>query len=351
MDKMNSATLFAPGDLRYVQVDKPEIKNSNDVLVRIKSAGICGSDLDRVLFKGTYHFPTIPGHEFSGVVEDAGEAVTTVIPGSRVVVAPMIPCMNCANCAKGNYGQCVNYDFIGSRRDGAFTEYVIVPERNILVMPDEVSFDEGAIVEPAAVTLHGMKKVGINPGDFVAVLGCGPIGQIAIQLARIMGATKIAAVDVVEGKLTEAKGIGADYIINSMKDDPVKILKELTGGNMADVVIETAGSPITQEQCFRAGANLGRVLFLGTAHKDINIPAESFEMMVRGELSMVGSWNSYSAPFPGVEWRSILEYLASGLLNLKALISHRFPMEQAPLVFGRLKNREFAYNKILFFNA
>ncbi len=350
MTNMKAAVLHAPGDLRIEDVNKPKITNKNDVLINIKAAGICGSDLDRVLHTGTYKFPTIPGHEFCGIIEAKGDHVKGLKIGDKVVVAPMLPCMKCESCARGNYGQCEDYDFIGSRRDGAFAEYVVAPEVNVLKMPSNVSFEEGAVVEPAAVTLHGMRKVKINPGETVVVLGCGPIGQIAVQFAKIMGATKVIAVDIVDEKLSEVTKLGADITINSMKEDAVEAIKNVTDGKGADVTIETAGSNITQEQSLRATKNLGRILLLGTAHKDVVFPPKSFERIVRGELELVGSWNSYSAPFPGIEWKATMDFINSGQLKVKPLITHRFNLEETAEVFGKLKNRELNFNKIIIFN-
>ncbi|MDF2614409.1 MAG: tdh [Clostridia bacterium] len=350
MTNMKAAVLHAPGDLRIEDVKKPEISKANEVLVSIKAAGICGSDLDRVLHTGTYKFPTIPGHEFCGVIEAIGENVKNFKVGDRVVVAPMLPCMTCESCAGGNYGQCEDYDFIGSRRDGAFAEYVVAPEINVLKMPYGVSFEEGAVVEPAAVTLHGMRKVKVNPGETVVVLGCGPIGQIAVQFSKIMGATKVIAVDILDEKLEEVKKLGADITINSMKEDVVEAIKKATNGKGAEVTIETAGSNITQEQSLRVTKNLGRILLLGTAHKDVIFPPKSFERIVRGELELVGSWNSYSAPFPGIEWKATMDFINTGQLKVKPLITHRFKLEEALNVFNQLKNRELSFNKIIFFN-
>ncbi len=350
METTNAAVLYQPGDLRYEAVSKPQINNGKDVLVKIKAVGICGSDLDRVLHTGTYTFPTIPGHEFSGEVEEVGDEVSGLKPGDPVVVAPMLPCMKCNSCVKGNYGQCENYDFIGSRRDGAFAEYVVAPCANVIKMPEAVSFEEGALVEPSAVTLHGMMNVKINPGETVVVLGCGTIGQLAIQFSKIMGATKVIAVDINDGKLNEAKHLGADMTVNTLRDDVEEFVKTNTNNKGADVTIETAGTPITQEQCFRTTRDCGRILLLGTAHKDVVLPAKTFERIVRGELSVTGSWNSYSAPFPGSEWLASLSYIQQGKLNVESLISHKFHLSEAPQVFQKIKNREISFNKILFIN-
>ena len=345
---MKAAVLHAPGDLRIEKVQIPCGLKDKEVLVKVRAAGICGSDLDRVMKTGTYSFPTIPGHEFCGEIEEIGCCVHDFKKGDRVVVAPLMPCFECEFCEQGNYGQCNNYNFLGSRTDGGFAQYVKAPAKNLIMMPDGISFIEGSTVEPAAVTLHGMRKVGIEVGDTVAVLGCGAIGLFAVQFAKIMGATKVIAVDIAQDKLALAKEVGADICVNALNGDPVQAIKDITGGRGANVVIETAGVSITQEQCIRAARKTGRILYLGTAHRDVVIPPKTFECIVRNELTIVGAWNSYSAPFPGVEWYSVLEYIKMGSLKIKPLITHICMLDEAPKVFNDLALRKYPFNKVVF---
>ncbi|MCX7709213.1 MAG: galactitol-1-phosphate 5-dehydrogenase [Clostridia bacterium] len=345
---MEAAVLYAPADLRVEKIPVPTNIGAGEVLVKVRAVGICGSDLDRVMKSGTYKFPTIPGHEFCGEIAEVGADIKEFKKGDRVAVAPMLPCMTCEFCQQGNYGQCDDYNFLGSRTDGGFAEYVKAPVKNLIRMPDSVSFLEGATIEPAAVTLHGIKKVGINVGDSVAVLGCGAIGLFAIQFAKIMGATKVIAVDIAPDKLDLAKEIGADICVNALNNDVVQVIKELTGGKGVNVAVETAGVSLTQEQCLRVAKKQGRVLYLGTAHKDVIIPPKSFECIVRNELTIVGAWNSYSAPFPGVEWFATLDFIQSGSLKIKPLITHTLALKDAPQVFKDLVERKYPFNKVIF---
>lgn len=344
---MKAAVLHAPGDLRIEHVRMPSI-NEDEVLVKVKAAGVCGSDLDRIMKTGTYRFPTIPGHEFSGEVVKVGSRVSGIKEGSRVVVAPILPCYKCDYCQQGYYGQCDNYNYLGSRTDGGFAQYVKVPAGNLITIPEGVTFIEGAATEPAAVTLHGMRKASIEAGDTVAVLGCGAIGLFAVQFAKIMGATNVLAVDIAADKLDLAGRVGADFCINAAERDPVETIKELTGDRGVNVAVETAGVSQTQEQSLRITKKQGRVLYLGTAHKDVVIPARTFEFIIRNELRIVGSWNSYSAPFPGVEWHATLKYIQTGVLKIKPLISHTFELDKAPEVIGKMAARKFSFNKVLF---
>jgi L-iditol 2-dehydrogenase len=346
-NRMFAAVLHAPADLRYEQVKIPDFKD-NEVLIRVRAAGVCGSDLGRVMKTGTYTLPLIPGHEFCGEVAEVGKSVTGHAPHDRVVVAPLLPCMQCEFCARGAYGMCDAYSYLGSRKDGAFAQFAVAPAQNLLHLPDGVSFAEGASVEPAAVTLHGMMRVGINVGDTIAVLGCGPIGLFAIQFARIMGARRIIAADIAKDKLALAETVGADESIDSSEFDTVDRIKDSTNGKGVDVAIETAGVGQTQEQCIRSTKKKGRLLYLGTAHRDVVIPPRTFECIVRNELSIFGSWNSYSAPFPGIEWPATIDFIEKGLLKIRPLITHTFDLSEARRVFDDLAERRFTFTKVIF---
>lgn len=340
---MRAAVLYAPGDLRVEDAPVP-VCGPGDVLVRVKAAGVCGSDLDRVMTTGTYSFPTIPGHEFCGVVEKTGAGVSRFSVGDRVVVAPILPCFACEFCQRGQYGQCDDYNYLGSRTNGGFAEYVAAPERNLVPLPDNVSFSYGAMVEPAAVTLHGMMRIGINAGDAVAVLGCGALGLFAVQFAKILGATRIIAVDVAEDKLAIARRVGATETINAKDVDPVRAILEK---GPVDVAAETAGTPTTQVQAIETARKHGRVLCLGTAHGDVAIPPKVFEHIVRNEVTLTGAWNSFSAPFPGREWRAVVDYLENGSLLMEPLLSHTASLEELPERIRGMKDRKFAYAKVI----
>jgi len=197
---MKAAVLHAPGDLRVETVNIPAI-GPDDVLVEVKAAGICGSDIGRVMVTGTYRFPTIPGHEFSGRVEKVGANVRNLAAGDRVAVAPLMPCRTCESCQAGKFHLCDDYDFMGSRSNGAFAQYLCAPASNVLKVPDTVSYEVAATIEPAAIILHGIHKLDIKLGDAVAVVGCGALGFFALQFAKLSGARPLIAIDVDEEKL------------------------------------------------------------------------------------------------------------------------------------------------------
>lgn len=343
---MTAAVLHAPGDLSIEQVPVP-LPEPDQVLVKVKAAGICGSDLDRVMKTGTYHFPTIPGHEFCGEVASVGTNVKNCKTGDRVVVAPIMPCYTCDSCQQGNYGQCDNYNYLGSRTDGGFAQYVAVPAENIIPLPASVSYKEGAAVEPAAVTLHGIMRLSFRSGDTVVVIGCGAIGLYAIQFARIMGATDVIAIDIDDSKLLLAKKAGATQTMNSLKVNVIDEVLAFTDGKGADITIETAGTCMTQIQVIELCRKHGQVLYLGTAHKDVVIPPKVFEHIVRNEIFITGSWNSYSAPFPGREWTAVLRFVENGQLDISSFITHEFPLESAPDIIRKMSGREFPFSKVV----
>lgn len=344
--QMSAAVLHAPGDLRVEKIDLDQELQSDEVMIKVSHTGICGSDLDRIMTTGTYSFPTIPGHEFSGTVIGAGSSTDFDI-GTPVVAAPMQPCFTCENCQQGNFGQCENYQYMGSRNDGAFAEYIKVSAENILPLPSNIPLSHGALVEPAAVTLHGLNRLAIKAGASVTILGCGTIGLFAVRLVKLLGATKIIAVDLDEQKLAKAKALGATHLINSGKTDMKQEIFALTKNLGTQFTVETAGVPITQIQAVEITKYQGSVLLLGTAHKDITFPANVFERVIRGEITLTGSWNSYSAPFPGHEWQTIIDFMADGSLDMAAFITHTISLKELPETIRKMQARKFYFNKVL----
>lgn len=318
---MKAAVLYGLRDIRCETVSVPDI-GREDVLVKVKYAGICGSDIPRAMVSGAPRYPLILGHEFCGEIAAVGEAVGGYRPGDRVAVAPLIPCGSCEHCREGHYGLCEHYNIIGTGSDGAFAEYTKVPFRHLLRLPDQLDYATAAGIEPATIGYHGVARGGIQAGDTVAVLGCGPIGQLTLQWAKLFGAATVIAVDSFPEKLELAKSLGADILINSRECDPVQRIRELTGGG-AQVVLETAGSKITQEQAVLVARKQGRVVFLGISHSDLPLQEKTIEAILRGEISLQGSWNSYSAPYPGKAWTATLEFMSQGKLQFAPMISHR----------------------------
>lgn len=332
---MKAAVLYGPHDLRYTDFETPEI-NDDEILVRMKATGICGSDLPRVLGNGAHFYPIVLGHEFSGEVAAVGAAVTNVKVGERIVGAPLVPCMKCSDCQQGWYAQCKNYSFIGSRVSGSWAEFVKLPARNGVKLPDGVSFEQGAFFEPATVALHGLVVMGFRGGTDVAIVGCGTIGMLALQFAKILGARRIIALDIDSRKLDLAKKYGASVCINTGAADFKQEIRETTSGRGFEMVVESAGVEFTEKLSLEIAGNKGDVMFIGTPSKPITLAPSEFEHINRKELTVRGSWMSYSAPFPGKEWEMTGYYLQQGLIRMDELIDRIIPLSEVNVAFSDL---------------
>lgn len=344
---MKAGVVHAKNDIRYEEIDTP-IAAPGKVLVKVKYTGICGSDVPRVNADACHFFPNVLGHEFSGVVAEVGEGVTAVKPGDRVAGVPLVPCMKCEDCQKGNYSLCRHYSFIGSREFGSFAEYVAVPERNVVKFDEEVSFEKGAFFEPATVALHGLRRVDYKGGKNVAILGGGTIGMLTAQWAKIFGAKTVTVFDILDERLDLAKRLGADYGVNSAKEGFMEQVNEITGGRGFDYVYETAGNTITMKMAFKLAANKAQVCFIGTPVKDLTFTVEEWENINRKEFVLTGSWMSYSAPFPGDEWELAAHYFKTGQLQFDdSFIYKKIPLSKIDEAFEMFKTPGLVRGKIL----
>lgn len=344
---MKAGVVHARNDIRYEDIKKPEIEPGK-VIVKVKYTGICGSDVPRVNGDACHYYPNVLGHEFSGVVDEVGEGVTTLKKGDRVAGVPLVPCMKCADCQKGNYSLCKHYSFIGSREFGSFAEYVQVPEKNAVKFADEVSFEQGALFEPATVALHGLRRVDYKGGKTVAILGGGTIGMMTAQWAKIFGAKSVTVFDIVDERLDLAKRLGADYGVNSGAADFMNQVNEITGGRGFDYVYETAGNTITMKMAFKLAANKAGVCFIGTPTKELSFTVDEWEAINRKEFILTGSWMSYSAPFPGDEWDLTAHYFSTGELKYDdSFIFKKMPLSQIADAFEMFKTPGLVKGKIL----
>ena len=345
--QMKAGVLHAKEDLRYEDIEKPTPK-AGEVLVKVKYTGICGSDIPRVNGDASHFYPNVLGHEFSGVVEELGAGVTGVKVGQRVAGVPLVPCLDCEDCSNGNYSLCKHYSFIGSRQYGSFAEYVCVPQTNVVPFDDSVSFEQGALFEPATVAYHGLERVPFQGGKTVAILGGGTIGIFTMQFAKIFGAKKVVVFDIQDERLELAKEFGADAGVNTLKDNFMEEAMALTDGRGYDYVYETAGNTITMKMAYRLAANKAYLSFIGTPKKEITLTVEEWEMMNRKEFTMTGSWMSYSAPFPGHEWTNVAHYFATGQLKYsEELVFKKIPLSKIDEAFKMYKIPGAVKGKIL----
>lgn len=318
---VKAAVVVAPKDIRWKQVPDPVV-DPGWVRVKTRAIGICSSDIPRALDGAAYHYPIVLGHEIAGEVVELGEGIDGEWLGKRVAVAPLVPCRQCRWCELGRYSLCDDYDYLGSRRDGGCSEHVVAPAANLLELPSEISFESGALLEPAAVALHGLRER-VQSDDRVAVLGVGPLGLFAVQLSSLLGARRVLAIDPLAERLRIAESFGAIAFQVPVPQLNVGDLPEL------EMVVVAAGSPAAQAQALQLVGKGGRVLFLGIPKDEVRLEAALFERVIRHELQLMGSWNSYGSPFPGPAWRQALLYLREGRLRSEPLVTHRLPLTDA----------------------
>lgn len=346
-ETMSALVLHGVGDLRFQEVARPT-PGKGTVLIRVGACGVCGSDMPRIFSKGTYRFPTICGHEFAGVISAVGPDVLNFKVNDRVAVFPLVWCGKCSACETGNYVQCHDYDYLGSRCDGAFAEYVVAPVENLIKVPDNVSIEEAAFTEPAAVALHALRRAECKAGDEVVIFGAGPIGLIVAQWAKIMGASRVTIFDVIEEKLSLARKLGFESIFNSRTIDPNQRISELTSGEGAHVCIEAAGVPSTTIQALRSARRRGKVVLLGNPSSDVTLPVEIISQIMRREVNVIGTWNSqFLAHSRDDDWRTVLKAMASKQLDLLPLISHRVPLDQGIRTLEAMKQQSGFFCKTL----
>ena len=345
---MKAIQMTAIKELDYVEVATPEPKE-DEVLLEIKAVGICGSDIPRILKSGPHTLPIIPGHEFAGKVVGIGRKVKNWEIGDKASAAPMIPCFECEWCKKGIYSLCEDYQYYGSRNDGAFAQYLAVKETCLLPIGKDTPYAWGVTIDPAANAIHAYLRANGNGNDTVCVFGLGAIGLFAIQYAKVLGCKKIVAVDIDDGKLETAKACGATMTVNSLKEDPVKKILDDTDHRGVTLSLEMSGAPICQHQAILSTGRMGRVVYLGISHEPLHLSEKAVDQIERYQLSIIGSWNSFSAPYPGKEWTEAAKRMDEKKFDPDLLISHRLGLEECPDIFRQIDEKKLVYNKIMFF--
>jgi L-iditol 2-dehydrogenase len=337
--KMLAAMMYSPGDIRLEDVPKPVAK-SGEVLMRVAAVGVCGSDIPRMLIKGAHRMPIICGHEFSGHIVELGNDATGFEMGDLVGVAPLLPCYKCDQCKTGNFSRCLDYDYFGSRRDGAYTEYVTSPTANLLKAPKDMDPRAVAMTDPASIALHAIWKSPPTAGQVGGVIGCGPIGLFAIQWMKLMGCSEVVAVDVSLEKLAQAREAGASHTFLVTDAIPANI--------KCDLIVEAAGHNSSINLAAKLAAPGGHVVFIGIPVGDVTLENKTFQNFLRQEVSLHGAWNSFGAPYPGKQWTVTLDALATGKLRWEFMITHNLPLKDLPGMFQKIKNKSEFFSKIMF---
>lgn len=345
---MKAYVLQDIGDMRLKEVKKP-VPGEGEVIVRVRASGICGSDIPRLYADGAHKMPVIPGHEFSGEVTEVGRKADERLLYKRVGVFPLIPCGRCAACRKGKYELCRDYSYLGSRRDGGFAEYAAVPAANVTVLPDSVTYEEAAMLEPMAVAVHAMRRVMPTPEDTVAVLGLGTIGMLLVMFLREAGIKNMLVIGNKEFQRQAVLRVGLPEVCfcDSRMQNAEEWLLNRTKGAGADVVFECVGRNDTYAQAIRLTAPKGRICLIGNPFSDMMLKRDVYWKILRNQITVTGSWNSTFTHEPEDDWHYILERLQQKRVAPGQLISHRFSLENLEQGLHIMRDKTEDYIKVM----
>ena len=328
---MKAWTLQEIGRLEMEEKELPPLR-PGEVRVRVMASGICGSDVARVYETGAHNMPLTPGHEFSGVVEKVGSGVDETWRGKRVGIYPLLPCGKCPSCKNKMPQLCENYGYLGSRQDGGFAEYVAVPEKNLVALPEGITFEMGAMLEPASVALHAIRQADPDRSKPVLVIGLGTIGLLATMLLRDLGVETVFVRGKRAEQLEKAKSLGA---------------KEWDGNEPPGVVLECVGREETILQAVQSAAPAGKVVLVGNPASDIRLPKELYWKILRKELTLYGTWNSTFLPGQTDDWDETISRMQR--IHPEQLISHRLPLEGLTKGLSVMRGKKEPYTKIMIY--
>ena len=350
-ERMKAARLHKIGQFQVDEVPIP-VPRGEELLVKIGACGVCGSDLPRIYEHGTsnQHYPLTIGHEFSGQIVAVGETADPSLVGRRGAFFPLIPCRKCDSCLSGHYAMCEDYDYMGSRRDGGFAEYCLVPGKWHFVESKNpaLSYETLAMMEPACVAQHAvLRKSELFAGANVVIFGAGPIGIMAGRWARIAGAGHILMVDVVEEKcaLAREKGFAA---FNSRSGGIVEAVKEAFGGKLADISVEGTGFSAALENAIHCIKRFGTITLLGNPAGNTTITQGAHSQLLRKEVVIKAIWNSHYGSTPLNEWRYTVEMMDKGLFTCEDLISHAVGLEDLPGLIEQVRNKTVNACKVMY---
>jgi propanol-preferring alcohol dehydrogenase len=330
---MKAVRLLKPGSpLEEEEIEIPPV-GARDVLIRVKGAGICHSDAHyRAGVSLVKSLPLTLGHEVAGVVDKTGADVQGFTAGDRVCVHYLVTCGQCIFCESGTEQFCPTGQMIGKHRDGGYAEFVVVPERSVFLLPDEIPFEQGAILMcSSATSLHALNKARLRPGETAAIFGVGGLGISAVQLAKHFGAAEVFAVDINPRKLELAERFGA-IPVDASTGTPVEKLQELTGGRGVDVAVELVGLPVTMRQAVQSLAILGRAALVGLTQETFQV-APCSEILNK-EAEIIGVSDHLASEIP-----LLLDLARTGRLDLSHGIIRTVPLE-AGVVNGVLDRLE-----------
>ncbi len=307
---MKHAKIIKPFSMKIEETDMPDV-SPNDVRVKVMASGICGTDVH--IYKGEYlgGYPVVPGHEFSGIVDAVGSEVSRYKPGDRVAVEPNVTCNNCYNCLNNRQNFCLNWIAIGVTHPGSMAQYAVIPENAVFSIGD-LSFEQGAFMEPLSCVIHGIRKANIAIGDKVAVIGAGPIGNLMLKLLKTMATVEITVAERDPHRRRRAEKNGADICLSDLSE-----LKD----TFYDVVIDATGVPSVMETTLQYVRKGGTVLLFGVPPMDSEMTLKPFTIFEKG-LTVLSSFTSVRNSYRAVD------LLQTGRIDVSDIISHRLPLEE-----------------------
>lgn len=345
---MKAYVLHGIDQLRLETVEDP-VPGDQEIILKVEAAGICGSDIPRIYKTGAYTHPLIPGHEFSGSVVALGRGVEKYWKNKRAGVFPLIPCYTCRSCRKKQYEMCENYSYLGSRRDGGFAEYVAVPVSNLIELPETVSYEAAAMLEPMAVAVHAIKRVCLEKKAAVAICGLGTIGLLILMLLRESGIENIFAIGNKDFQKEGAvrMGLNPESYCDSRYEDVHQWVMEHTGNQGVDVFFECVGKNETILHAIHASAPAGKIMLVGNPETDVIIDKTIYWKILRNQLTILGSWNSTFTGDNADDWHYALEGIEKERVIPEILVTHRFSLETLEKGFHIMRDKTDDYVKIM----
>ena len=309
--------------------------NPNECQISIKAAGVCSSDIQRSFKKGAYSYPLVMGHEFSGEVIKLGEDVTDFAKGDRVAVYPLLPCFKCEACNQKIYAQCKEYDYFGSRRNGAFCQFLNINTWNLVKIPKEVSFKNAAASEPLSVGIHALKRGDFfnNPPKNLVIIGAGFIGILTAMIAsKLSSDTEITIIDRNQFKLDLLKKLEIETLFIKTENHWKTLLKQKRS---FELVIEATGDPSVYQKSIELTKHSGTLVLMGNISGDLKIKKEVVSSILRKEMQIRGAWNSDFNSEKQDDWKMALSVMKEGL-NPSELITREVSLEELPIVLEKL---------------
>ena len=325
---MKSIVLMQAKKLEIQDHPVPKITNPDDVLIRVKAVGICGSDIHA--YDGsltTIKYPRTIGHEVVGEVTDVGDAVTHVTPGDHVAMDPVVSCGVCLPCRNGRRNVCRDVKCMGVAAEGGAAEYIILPALNVVIMPSDIPWNEAVLAEPFTIGANATAQARVVPGDMALVMGAGTIGLVAMQAAKIRGA-RVMIADIVDSRLKLAAQLGADQVVNSKTEDLAAAVSEFTKGEGVTVFIDAVGAPALLVLGTELSAPTGRIVALGLTGDLLTLPQAAIS---KKELELIGS-RMHSNRFP-----EVIGWLNEKKVHTAPMVTHAFPFTQAQAAFDLIE--------------